>query len=81
MANGGVSDPLLSSIWKCRVLLKIQIFMWMTFRDSIHSKVQLKKRNWAGQEECKLCGREESTDHLFSNALLPVFCGFLLKNR
>jgi len=42
MANGGVSDPLLSSIWKCRVPLKIQIFMWMTFRDSIHSKVQLK---------------------------------------
>ena len=71
MANGGVSDPLLSSIWKCRVPLKIQIFMWMTFRDSIHSKVQLKKRNWAGQE-CKLCGREESTDHLLFQC--PVAC-------
>ena len=71
MANGGVSDPLLSSIWKCRVPLKIQIFMWMTFRDSIHSNVQLKKRNWAGQE-CKLCGREESTDHLLFQC--PVAC-------
>ena len=46
--------------------------MWMTFRESIHSKVQLKKRNWAGQEECKLCGREESTDHLLFQC--PVAC-------
>lgn len=43
MTNGGVSDPLMMSLWKYRVALKIQIFMWIAFKDRIHSKTQFRR--------------------------------------
>jgi hypothetical protein len=51
MKDGGVRD-VSEAIWKCMIPLKIQIFMWMAFHDRIQSAVQLKKRRWAGLEEC-----------------------------
>ena len=52
---GGVVDSAMSDIWKCKIPLKVQIFLWMAFQDRIQSAVQLKKRKWAGDPDCKLC--------------------------
>ena len=53
MTFGGVRDPMMIEIWKCKVPLKIQIFLWMVFHDRIQSAFQLRKRKWGGPIECK----------------------------
>jgi hypothetical protein len=55
--------------------------MWMTFRESIHSKVQLKKGIGQGRRSASSVVERNPPTIYFSDALLPVFCGFLLKNR
>jgi len=42
---GGVEIGFLKDIWKARIPLKIQIFLWMVYHDRIQAAVQLKKRN------------------------------------
>ena len=62
MIFGGVRDPMMIEIWKCKVPLKIQIFLWMVFYDRIQSAFQLRKRKWGGPIECKMCGVIETTE-------------------
>ena len=62
MTFGGVRDPMMIEIWKCKVPLKIQIFLWMVFHDRIQSAFQLRKRKWGGPIECKMCGVIETTE-------------------
>ena len=35
--------------------------------------MQLKKRNWAGPEKCKLCEEVESTDHILSKCSIAIY--------
>lgn len=51
-------------IWKSKVPLKVQIFLWMTWHDRIQTAQQLRKRNWNGSKVSKYCGKEETMDRL-----------------
>lgn len=72
MTGGGVTDTLMVELWKSKIPMKVQIFTWMAFRYRIQSKTQLKKRRWSGLGECKLCGQEETTDHILFQC--PIAC-------
>lgn len=72
MTSGGVTDALMADMWKSKIPMKVQVFIWMAFRDRIQSKIQLKKRRWSGPGECRLCGIEETTDHILFQC--PVGC-------
>jgi hypothetical protein len=52
-------------IWKTKIPLKIQIFMWQTFRNAIPTWDNLKRRKWPGNPTCSFCLQRESVDHLF----------------
>ena len=69
----------MSNIWKCKIPLKVQIFLWMAFQDRIQSAVQLKKRKWGGDAGCKLCGELETADHLLFSCPIAVFVWVFLK--
>jgi len=47
------------NIWKCNILLKVKIFMWMAAHNRIQSGVQLKKKKWSGPEKCAACDELE----------------------
>jgi hypothetical protein len=47
------------NIWKAALPLKIKIFLWQICNDKIQTAEQLRKRNWTGPVECKLCGKIE----------------------
>jgi len=79
MTFGGVKNPIMMEVWKCKVTLKIQIFLWMACHDRIQSAVQLRKRNWAGAKECKMCGAVETTDHILFTCPVVVFLWVFLK--
>jgi hypothetical protein len=61
----GFTNKWLLCVWRSKLPLKVRVFLWQGF-DKIQYVVQLKRRNWSGPVECKLCSYEESTDHLFS---------------
>jgi transcription elongation factor Elf1 len=61
------------SLWRARLSLKIKVFLWQICNDKIQSTEQLKKKNWSGPLECKLCGEIESTNHIFINCALAKF--------
>ena len=41
----GVIDIRMMEIWKSKIPLKVQIFLWMAWHDRIQTTQQLKKRN------------------------------------
>ena len=70
----------LIDIWNCRVPLKIQIFLWMVYHDRIQSVVQLKKRRWTGEVNCKMCGEIETADHILFRCPTARFLWIFLEN-
>jgi hypothetical protein len=56
-------------IWKMKVPLKIEVFMWFLHRKVILTTDNLIKRNWNGQESCCFCDNMESIQHLLFDYL------------
>ena len=51
----------------------------MAFHDRIQPAVQLKKRKWAGLEECKLC-EERETHYILFKCLVARFVLILIRD-
>jgi hypothetical protein len=69
----GVSPKLVSRIWKCKVPLKIRIFLWQAFQDRPQTTQQLKTRKWKCSELCKLCGKTKDINHLLFKCPMAEF--------
>jgi hypothetical protein len=46
LTHGGVRDQLCIMIWKCKIPLKIKVFLWQLFHDKLQAAVVIKKRGW-----------------------------------
>jgi hypothetical protein len=51
-------------LWKIKVPLKIQIFMWFLSKKVILTKDNLAKRRWTGCTKCVFCGSKKTIDHI-----------------
>jgi hypothetical protein len=71
----GMENKWMWNIWKACLPLKIKIFLWQVCNDKIQSAEQLRKRNWTGPLECKLCCGLESTEHIFCNVWWQTSAG------
>ena len=54
-----------SWIWKTKIPLKIQIFVWQLFQNAVVTRDNMKKRNWPGSPVCSFCDVVETANHLF----------------
>jgi hypothetical protein len=45
ITSAGVTDVKPMGIWNAKILLKVQIFLWMAWHDRIPTAQQLRKRN------------------------------------
>jgi hypothetical protein len=70
----GMVNKWMMNVWRAKLPLKIKIFLWQLYNDKIQIAEQLKKRNWTGLVECKLCGQVESVEHLFLQCAVARFC-------
>jgi hypothetical protein len=43
-------------VWSLQVPKKIQVFMWRSLKDSLPSKLNLKKKHVVEDPTCELCG-------------------------
>uniref|UniRef100_A0A453SSX4 Reverse transcriptase zinc-binding domain-containing protein n=1 Tax=Aegilops tauschii subsp. strangulata TaxID=200361 RepID=A0A453SSX4_AEGTS len=39
-------------IWKAKIPLKIQIFLWQLFQDAVLTRDVMSRRRWAGNPKC-----------------------------
>jgi hypothetical protein len=68
------------NVWRAKLPLKIKIFLWQLYNDKVQKAEQLKKRNWSGPLECKLCGKVESVEHLFLQCAIANFCWGVIRD-
>jgi hypothetical protein len=54
-----------ASIWKAKIPLKVQIFLWLVKQKRVLTRDRLRKRGWTGDVKCVYCSQEETIDHLF----------------
>jgi hypothetical protein len=59
-------------IWKVNIPLKIKVFMCLLNQNAILTKDNLLKRNWHGDQHCKLCSKDENIIHLFFDCSLAI---------
>jgi hypothetical protein len=48
-----------------KISLRIKVFVWIMFRNSVLNKDNLVKRGWSGDETYRFCSNKETVDHLF----------------
>lgn len=56
-------QPLLC--WTIPITSKIRIFMWLTFKNRILIKINLRKKGWEGNVQCVSCSYDETVNHMF----------------
>jgi hypothetical protein len=52
-------------LWKLKLPLKINIFLWYLGRGVTLTKDNLIKRNWNDSPKCAFCNHNETLQHLF----------------
>ena len=52
-------------IWEAKIPLKIQIFLWQLFQDSVLTREVMRRRGWLGRPACDFCNKKETSNHLF----------------
>lgn len=68
ITNIGVNNRVAGiSIWKSKIPLKSEFFLWQMFNNKLHVAQSLIKRVWKGDGKCCLCGIAETVDHVFFN--------------
>ena len=69
----GVLNKRLCRIWKCRLPVKIKVFLWQISNNRIPTGAELKKRNWRGSAVCNICETSETADHIFFSRVMAKF--------
>jgi hypothetical protein len=69
----GMHNIWMQGVWKAKLPLKIKIFLWQVCDNKVQSAEQLRKRNWPGDLDCKMCGRPETTDHIIFRCTMAQF--------
>lgn len=60
-------------VWKCKIPMKIKVFLWLVLHDRLQTGVNLKKKRLKGDHECKICGVPDTSDHIFFLCIIPRF--------
>lgn len=64
ITHGGVISTVDECIWKCRLPMKIKVFLWQLRHNKLQAAAVLKRRGWKGGQHCSLCGAIETIDHI-----------------
>jgi hypothetical protein len=71
--RGGVRDKLCDILWKCKVPLKIKVFLWQIFHRKLQTALALSKRGWHGGPLCCVCNKVETIDHIFFECVFAQY--------
>jgi hypothetical protein len=75
LLHRGISNVHMIKMWKCRLPMKLKIFMWLVFHGRVQVGVVLGGMSWKGDTRCVVCSVLETIDHIFSPAQWQGWCG------
>jgi hypothetical protein len=52
-------------LWKSKIPLKINVWLWLIWHNAIATKDNLLKRKWVGNASCQFCHQNETISHIF----------------
>lgn len=53
-------------LWYAKIPLKMKVFMWLVFRNSVLTRDNLAKRNWNGKDKsCSFCDHPETVEFIW----------------
>ncbi|KAJ4780973.1 RNA-directed DNA polymerase (reverse transcriptase)-related family protein [Rhynchospora pubera] len=61
----GVNSPFFNNIWKLKIPLKIQIFLWLLCKDRLLTRTKLRDKGIVDSVQCVYCPGDENSNHLF----------------
>lgn len=79
LTNRGMPSRVAGIIWKCKIPLKIKVFLWQVFNNKLPVGQSLIRRGWRGNGRCCVCGIEETVDHIFFKCVLAKMVWALVK--
>ena len=79
LSNRGMPSRVTGIIWKCKIPLKIKIFLWQIFNNKLQVGFSLIKRGWKGDGKCCVCNVLENVNHLFFECPLARMLWAILK--
>jgi hypothetical protein len=65
LLHRGISNVHMIKMWKCRLPMKLKIFMWLVFHGRVQAGVVLGGMSWKGDTRCVICSVLETIDHIF----------------
>jgi len=68
LTHGGV-DLQAKMLWKCKIPMKVKVFLWQMLHNKLQSAVELKKSGWKGKSNCSSCGERKGQLIIFSSML------------
>lgn len=66
-------------LWKSKLPNKLKIFVWMVVQDRLQTGVNLKRRKWKCNKNCRRCGLPETMDHIFFSCHIAKVVWFCFK--
>lgn len=66
LTQGGVKGKLNKLIWKCKIPVNVEVFLWQVFHNKLQTAVSLVRRGWHGSPMCCVCHKPETVDHVSS---------------
>jgi hypothetical protein len=79
LTNRGMPSKVAGFIWKCKIQLKINFFLWQTFNNRLPVGQSLIRRGWKGNDKCCVWGVLESIDHILFDCVLARMIWAILK--
>jgi hypothetical protein len=78
LTASGVTSHVVKKIWKCKVPLKVRIFMWQAIQNRLQTTQLLRNKSWKRRDTCAICGASEDVDHhLFTCPMANFVWAFL----
>jgi hypothetical protein len=71
--DGVITKNIHGIIWKCRVPVKITIFLCQLYNRKIQVAMEMRKRGWKGGGSCSLCGENKTVEHIFGHCILAKY--------
>ena len=60
-------------IWKCRIPLKVKVFLWQVLHRKLQTALSLTKRGWQESPLCCICPEIETVNHLFFRCVFAQY--------
>ena len=73
LTHGGVRDKVHDILWKCKIPIKVKVFLWQAIHNKLQTVVALVRRKWRGSPLCCVYNKLETVNHILFECVFAHF--------